>query len=162
LQLSAQRENPTGGRNSASGCSSEDAATIAFVASTTLRDLARRHGIELLLRFGSTVTGATHPHSDLDLGVVVRDPDMGFDRLAALQSDLQDQFGDLRVDLAILNRADPLFLKKVLERCELLLGDPSRLAELRCLAFRRYVDHRRFLDMERDYLRRRLGVSKAG
>jgi len=132
------------------------------VTSAALRELGERYGIELLLRFGSTVAGATHARSDLDLGVILRDPDIGFDRLAALQADLQEQFRALRVDLAILNRADPLFLKKVLEHCELLLGDSSRLAELRCLAFRRYVDHRRFLDMERDYVRRRLGVSKTG
>jgi len=127
----------------------------------TLREIADRHRVELLLRFGSTVMGATHPRSDLDLGVLLRDPELGFDRLGALQADLQDHFRDRRVDLAVLNRADPLFLKKVLERCELLFGDPTRLAELRCYAFRRYVDHRRFLDLEREWIRRRLGVAKA-
>lgn len=61
------------------------------------------------------------------------------------------------MDLAFLDRADPLFLKKILERCELLFGEPRRFAELRMLAFRRYMDHRRCLAMEADYVARRLG-----
>jgi hypothetical protein len=63
-------------------------------------------------------------------------------------------FPEHEVDLAVLDRADPLFLKKVLERCELLAGSPPRLAELKTYAFKRYQDHRRYLKMERDYVRR--------
>jgi len=65
---------------------------------------------------------------------------------------LQALSTDRRVDLSLLNRADPLFLKKVLEHSVLLHGSPRRLAELKMYAFRRYQDHRRFLQMERDYV----------
>jgi len=61
------------------------------------------------------------------------------------------------VDLALLNHADPLFLKKILERCRLLFGSPQALAELRLHAFRRHQDHRWFLALERPYVRRVLG-----
>jgi len=53
----------------------------------------------------------------------------------------------------ILNRADPLFLKQIVEGCELLYGFERALAELKMVAFRRYQDHRRYLAMERDYVR---------
>jgi len=62
------------------------------------------------------------------------------------------------VDLAVINRADPLFLKQILEPCRLLYGAPRTLAELKMYAFRRYQDHRRFLAMEREYVRRKLAA----
>ena len=125
-----------------------------------LEKLASRHGIELLLRFGSTAGGVPHAASDVDLAVLLRDREPSLDRLVALEVDLQPLFAEGRVDLAFLDRADPLFLKKILEHCELLVGKPRRLAELRMLAFRRYVDHRRFLAMESDYLKRRLARTR--
>jgi len=62
------------------------------------------------------------------------------------------------VDLATLDRADPLFLKKVLESCRLLAGSPRRLAELKIYAFKRYRDHRRYLPLERQYVDRVLAA----
>ncbi len=128
-----------------------------------LEAIASDHGIELLLRFGSTAGGATHAASDVDLAVLLRDRDgePSLERFSALLAALQPLFPEGRVDLAFLDRADPLFLKKILERCELLVGEPRRLAELRMLAFRRYVDHRRFLRMEADYVARRLARADA-
>ena len=63
---------------------------------------------------------------------------------------------DHEVDVAIINHADPLFLKKISERCRLLYGSPRRLAELKIYAFKRYQDHRRYLDLEREYVQRTL------
>lgn len=48
-----------------------------------------------------------------------------------------------------------------MERCTLLHGSPRRHQELAMYAFRRYQDHRRCLDMEREYVRRRLGATSA-
>jgi hypothetical protein len=62
------------------------------------------------------------------------------------------------VDLATLDRADPLFLKRVLESCRLLAGSPRRLAELKIYAFKRYQDHRRYLPLERAYVDRVLAT----
>lgn len=58
------------------------------------------------------------------------------------------------IDLALLNHADPLFLRRILEQCRLLYGSPWTLAELRIYAFRRYQDHRRYLALEREYVDR--------
>jgi hypothetical protein len=44
-------------------------------------------------------------------------------------------------------------LKKILESCRLLYGDPRDLQRLRIYGFKRYQDHRRFLDLERRYVR---------
>jgi len=127
------------------------------MSEASLHEIAQRYGARLLLRFGSTLRGGTHQRSDVDVGVLFGNGVPDFERLAELEADLQAAFPERPIDLAVLDRADPLFLAKVLERCELLAGEPRRLAELRGYAFRRYVDHKRFLAMEADYVARRLG-----
>lgn len=73
---------------------------------------------------------------------------------AQIAHELQSLFPERELDLAVLDRADPLFLKQVFERCRLLAGSPRRLAEMKIYAFKRYQDHRRYLAMEREYVRR--------
>lgn len=121
-----------------------------------LASFLERHGVRLLIQFGSTVTGLTHPGSDLDLGVLLeRVPERLEDEIA-LRADAQALFPGREVDLAILNRADPLLLKKVMETGRLLAGPARAFHEFRMYAYRRYQDHRRHLGLERDYVRRRI------
>jgi predicted nucleotidyltransferase len=128
---------------------------------SALETIARRHGIELLLEFGSVVTGQVHPRSDLDLAVLFDRPVVSFEELADLQHALQSLNPDREVDLAIINHADPLFLRRITERCRLLHGSARRLAELRIHAFKRYQDHRRYLALERLYVDRTLAQLSA-
>ena len=121
-----------------------------------VESLARKHGIQLLLQFGSSVTGRLHPRSDLDLAVLVEQMPPSFSAQADLRCDLQALAPDREVDVAFLNRADPLFLKQITDRCHLLYGSPRRLAELKIYAFKRYQDHRPYLAMEREYVARKL------
>jgi predicted nucleotidyltransferase len=121
-----------------------------------LEQVARRHGIVLLLQFGSTVTGRTHPASDIDLAVLVERTPRSLGEHADLLRDLQAVFPGREVDLALINRADPLFLRKITEQCRLLHGSPARLAALKMYAFRRYQDHRKYLALEREYVARSL------
>ena len=106
------------------------------------------------MQFGSTVSGRTHSRSDLDLGALFEEGEPSLERRGQLELDLQGAFRGRQIDLAVLNHADPLFLKKILEGGRRLAGSPRRLAELRMYAYRRYQDHRRFLDLERRYVGR--------
>jgi predicted nucleotidyltransferase len=129
--------------------------------SDDLQNLARRHGIQLLIQFGSTVSGPVHSRSDLDLAVLLNNGDVSLERLGEIQQSLQSCFLGREVDLAVINRADPLFIKKITERCRLLYGSVKDLQRLRLYAFKRYQDHRRFLDLERRYVERALIRLKA-
>ena len=75
---------------------------------------------------------------------------------ADLAGDLQTLVTGRDVDVALINHADPLFLKQILMRCALLYGSTQRLHELRMYGFKRYQDHRHYLAMERDYVTRKL------
>lgn len=89
-----------------------------------LRELAQRFRVCLILQFGSTVAGTTHDRSDLDLAVQFETPHASFQTILEMQEALQARFPGCKVDLAILNRADPLFLKKIVESCRILFGMP--------------------------------------
>ena len=73
-----------------------------------------------------------------------------------LIGDLQALTPDREVDIALLNRADPLFLKKITETATLVYSSQRRLHEFKMYAFKRYQDHRRYLALERDYVARTL------
>ncbi len=117
-------------------------------------DIADRHGIVLLLQFGSTVTGKSQARSDVDIAVLFDRPSLALEELGALQAELQALFPERPVDLVVLNRADPLLLKQVTTSCNLLFGSQRDLHELKIRAFKQYQDHRRFFEMERDYVDR--------
>ncbi len=116
--------------------------------------LAERHGFRMALLFGSAVTGREHPRSDLDFAVLFEGGEPGFRKYADVCHDIQEVFPDREVDVAAINHADPLFLKKILENCHLLFGQQADLQQLRIFAFKRYQDHGRFFDMELAYVDR--------
>ena len=124
--------------------------------SRALDDIARRHGILLLLQFGSTVSGHARPDSDLDLAVLLEHEPGSLTDYTDLIGEIQTLTPDCEVDIALLNTADPLFLKKIVESATLLYGPARRLYEFKMYAFKRYQDHRRYLALERDYVARTL------
>jgi len=110
-----------------------------------LEALCRDSGIRLMVAFGSQVKGNSHGGSDLDIGILLeRANDLGLDLLARIA----EVFPDQRVDVALLNRADPLLLKEVSESSVLLAGSEQRLQELRIYAFKRYADYRPYFQLE--------------
>ena len=100
------------------------------------------------------MSGRTHAGSDLDLGVLFERAPSSLDDVTTLGGELQALVPGREVDVVVVNHADPLLLKQITESCVLLYGSPARLARLKLYAFKRYTDHRRFLRMERDYVRR--------
>ena len=124
-----------------------------------LAPIAERHGIRMLLRFGSTVRGQVHERSDVDLGVMLDRSSIGLRERAELEHDLQSVFPGRKIDLAMLNHADPLFLKQVTDHCRLLHGDEAELRRLKLYAFKRYQDHRRYLDLERRFVAEALAAT---
>jgi predicted nucleotidyltransferase len=104
-----------------------------------LEELRRKWGIRFFLAFGSQVKGGTHPGSDLDIGVLLNH---AADFRSELIGEIMEVFPGSDVDIALLNRADPLLLKEVSESHVLLCGDPAEVQEFRIYAFKRFQDYR--------------------
>jgi len=121
--------------------------------------IARTYRLRLLLQFGSTVSGNVHQRSDVDLAVLLEHAPLSLDHHSRLLHELQALFPARDVDLAVLNHADPLFLKKVMEQCRVLYGTARELRRLQLHAFRRYHDHRKYLDLERRFVAKSIASS---
>ncbi len=121
-----------------------------------IRPIAEKHGIPLVLRSGSSLTGKTHARSDVGLAASLARAAETLQADAELLEDLQTLFPNREVDLAIPNRADRLILRKIAEAYQFLYGSRRGLERLRTYAFQRCQDHRRYCDMERRYVERSL------
>ncbi len=116
--------------------------------------IAKKFNLRLILLFGSAVSKKVHSQSDIDIAVLFQKPNLSFKKYSNLHLELQRLFPKVEVDLALLNQADPLFLKKITEKCAILYGKPRDLALLKIYAFKRYVDHQKFFKMEEEFARK--------
>lgn len=121
-----------------------------------LARIAEKHGIRLLLQFGSSVTGEMHPQSDVDFAVRLERMPESLLTEGALAADLQTLVAGRDVDVAVINRADPLLLKQIAAHAVLVYGSSRDFAAFKLYAFKRYQDHRPYLEMERQYVDRQL------
>lgn len=100
------------------GAPAEEGYTAAMDRQEALDQLCRNHGLLAIYLFGSRaedglrlLSGATvsRDESDLDVGVVFREPLRNPRILSRLQVELEDIFEPLRIDLVPLQRVDALF-----------------------------------------------------
>jgi predicted nucleotidyltransferase len=122
---------------------------------------ALRHdfGIRLILAFGSLVKGNPHARSDLDIGVLMEST--GGISLELFQK-ISAVFASARVDIAHLNRADPLLLKEVSANPLLLAGAEDDLQEFRIYSFRRYAEYHPYFQLEAQTNQRHLALLHNG
>jgi uncharacterized protein len=94
--------------------------------------------------FGSQARGTARPDSDVDVAVYVdpkTDTTAGFGLDAAIAADLMTALGRNKVDVVLLNRADPVLYHRVLQDgIRLLTRDPRRTAGREGYALSRYFD----------------------
>jgi len=95
--------------------------------------------------FGSTATGATHPHSDVDVAVYLADrrpTGSVFGYAADLAAALMSALGTNRVDVVVLNDATPLLYHRVLRDGQRILSRNLRATSTReGYALSRYCDY---------------------
>lgn len=115
--------------------------------------VAAKHGLKLVVLFGSAAAGTERADSDVDIAVKFGAGDCGLGRFFDVQHELSAMFGERHVDLSVLDHADPFFMKKIAERHVFLYADPGEDTSFLLLAFKRYQDHRPYLAMERRYVR---------
>lgn len=116
-----------------------------------IKSIAKKNNLIMVLVFGSFATSKTHRDSDIDIAIKIKQP-VNYLKFSELLFDFQEIFPKNEVDLAIINYADPLFLKKITETANILYGSPRELAELKIYAFKKYIDHQKYFKMEKDFV----------
>ncbi len=123
-----------------------------------LRQLAERHELTLIALHGSVARGEERPDSDLDLAVRRAGGPIPPETWLELVSDLQQALPGRPVDLVDLATANPLLLKKIFEIARPLVAAPGAFEGEGLRAFHRYGDYQPYLRLEREAVRRRLGI----
>lgn len=120
-----------------------------------LAQIRKKHRLDLILLHGSQAEGKTHPQSDLDIAVLPQKKSTQLD-LLTLYAELAKVLNHDRVDIVNLKGANPLLLKAVTDKAQLLAGDKSALENLRHKAFHQYSDYAPYLEREQKYVKERL------
>jgi predicted nucleotidyltransferase len=118
---------------------------VSMAQRDELQELRREFRIRLVLAFGSKVRGTAHAKSDLDIALLMEN---GGSLTLELLQRISAIFPGARVDLALLNRADPLLLKEVTAGPILLAGSEEDLQEFRIYSFKRYAEYRPYFQLE--------------
>lgn len=134
----------------------EDVCEHFGVTEQTLRSLAARYSVVLMVLFGSAARGKARKDSDTDVGLWLEDP-LGATQETRLIRDLAHAFRSDDIDPVILNHASPLLLFEVAESGRLLFekeeGDYDRF-KLRAMKY--YWEYAKF----RKYTERALEVKE--
>ncbi len=154
-----------GPSSSASRGRSAEGYTAVMERRKLLETVSRRHGLNAVYLFGSRsdcgrrlLEGEHQPAggSDLDVGVVFRDPDFDPRALSALLVDLEEVFQPLRVDLVPLQRLDALFQYEAINGHRVAALDPMAADEYELVVMRRAAE---LLPIERELELDMFGVS---
>lgn len=124
-----------------------------------IKKIAERFKFGLIILFGSAVSEKLHVKSDIDIAVYSDKGKLSLNEYSELIEALSKIFPSKEIDLSFINHADPLFLKKILEKCQLLYGPYDRYQRLKIYAFKRYQDHRRYFKMEEEFAERFINVA---
>ena len=112
-----------------------------------IASLATKHGLRLVILFGSQVTGKTHAHSDTDIGVLPSST-LTLRELAELQLTLTSIFKRPDVEITDLKSASPLLLKEVaVSSISLYESEKNLFDQFRIYCFKRHMEDKGILTL---------------
>src|SRR3989344_1573529 len=110
--------------------------------------VAEKHGLKLLVLFGSSATGKTHKESDIDVAYLAK-KDLELSEEARLIIELMPILKSQSVDLVNIHLAPPLLLYAISDHGQVLYqADPLNFYELRAYAFKRYVEAKPLFELK--------------
>jgi len=137
--------------------------SLSHKQKSAVKKLAKKYKIELMLAFGSQVTGKTHKNSDLDIAILPHEKESGIKYFSDLTAELSEIFDDKEIDLSFINMADPLLLSNICKKPLLLYGNIRKLYNLKIYSFKRFEDYKPYFSIESNFLDKYLkGLSHAG
>lgn len=121
-----------------------------------IEQLGKKHNLKLLILHGSHAKGTAIDRSDIDIGILGKNK-IGFDEFHKILNDFEGIFGD-KFDPAFLNNAEPMICYQVaLSGQPLYEGAKGAFANFKIQSIGRYLDTKKFRDMEKAYIKRAVG-----
>lgn len=117
-----------------------------------IAEIAEKHGLNLVVLFGSQATGKTHKESDIDIAYA-GDKKLTFDEEIQVNSDLVDSFKRDDVQLVNIRKASPLLMKQIVDHAVVLYERERNIFNsIYILAQRMFEDAVTLFDLRRHYL----------
>jgi len=105
-----------------------------------INKIVQKYSLELLLLFGSQVSGKTSKESDFDVAYLSKE-DLDLEKEAELIVDLAPLFKSENIDLVNIKKAPPLLLYAITRNCRIIFEkEPLMFANLRAYAFKKYIE----------------------
>jgi predicted nucleotidyltransferase len=121
-----------------------------------LENLCQKYHIQLLILHGSYATGNAASKSDIDIGILGQEKFDSNNKIDILD-DFSEVFGD-KFDPVFLNGAEPLISYQAAIHGKPLYEATRGVFQcFRLLAVAKYMDSKKFRDMEKLYLKRAIG-----
>ena len=115
-----------------------------------LKKLCIKHGIKMVLLYGSKAKGNSNDQSDIDLGVLLKDDFYNFQEIIV---DLMQIFKENILDVAILNHGDPVFKFEIISNYKILYCEEDEIfLEFYMNTIKQYNDTKKFRILEEVYL----------
>lgn len=130
---------------------------ISKLQQVQLNRIGKKYQLELILIFGSQISGKTHQTSDFDIGVL-RKKDLTMNQYSDLLSNFCQIFKvkQDKIDISELKNASSLLLKEVSDIGQVLYQKTSQsFIEFYLQAYKRYIDEARLYQLEQYYLKKR-------
>ena len=124
------------------------------------RELLKKHGLRLVVLFGSQVDGTANENSDYDIAILTersKSIARSFDDYTEILFLLEKVLGipAEKIDLTNLATATPLLLHEIFENSRLISGDELDYEEQRARAFRKYIDAQPLFALRRAMIKKR-------
>ena len=128
-----------------------------------VKNLAEKHGLSLVMLFGSQVTGKTHKESDFDIAYL-SDKKLSFEDEGRIIIDLAKIIGardERLVNLCNIKEAGALLLKEIFDQHQLLFcADRNVYDSYNIFSVKNFIESRPLFDL-RDFLIKKYFASHA-
>lgn len=128
-----------------------------------IKELAEKYGLNLVMLFGSQVTGKTHKESDFDVAYL-SDEKLSFKDEGGIIIDLAPIIGardERLVNLSNIKKAGALLLKEIFDKHQVLFcADRNVYDSYKIFAVKNFLENRPIFDL-RDYLINKYFISHA-
>ncbi|MBU3171571.1 type VII toxin-antitoxin system MntA family adenylyltransferase antitoxin [Clostridium estertheticum] len=115
-----------------------------------LRNTCIKHGIKMVLLYGSQAMGNSNEKSDVDLGLLLKDDSYDFEDII---KDLMKVFNGNIIDVAILNHGDPVLKFEIISNYKILFCEEDEIfLEFYLNTVKQYNDTKKFRILEKVYL----------
>lgn len=109
-------------------------------------DIARAHGLLLIILFGSVARGTETALSDTDIGVLGQAP-LTHEEESLIAEEMAQKMDIPRIEVRSMNHASPFFLHQVMSKGIVLFADTeTRAQELRLYAWKTATETRYLRD----------------